>query len=188
MGGLETYVRELLPALLARDERLELTIFVTSAGREALADEPWAGRVRFQTPAVLRVPATKALAELTVVGRSPTGRRADRPQRRDDRPCALARRERGHARRRDLAPRARRGAAVDAALWRTDCSTRRATCPEGDHAFRGARAARFPADLGLDPSIASTSSRHGPGTTARKPRLDETSCGHGSLSATARSS
>ena len=69
MGGLETYVRELLPALLARDERLEITVFVTSAGREALAQEPWADRVRFQTPGILRVPAMKALAELTVVGR-----------------------------------------------------------------------------------------------------------------------
>jgi glycosyltransferase involved in cell wall biosynthesis len=69
MGGLETYVRELLPALLARDERLEITVFVTSAGREALAHEPWAGRVRFVSPGILRVPATKALAELTAVGR-----------------------------------------------------------------------------------------------------------------------
>jgi glycosyltransferase involved in cell wall biosynthesis len=69
MGGLETYVRELLPALLARDERLEVTVFVTAAGREALEHEPWADRVRFQSPGILRVPATKALAELTVVGR-----------------------------------------------------------------------------------------------------------------------
>lgn len=69
MGGLETYVRELMPALLARDERLEISILVTEAGREALAKEPWAGRVRFETPGILRLPASKALAELTVVGR-----------------------------------------------------------------------------------------------------------------------
>ena len=103
MGGLETYVRELLPALLTRDERLEVTVFVTSAGREALAQEPWADRVRFQTPGILRLPAMKAIAELTVVGRLADAAAADRPQHRDDRSRALARRERGDARRRDLA-------------------------------------------------------------------------------------
>ncbi len=68
MGGLETYVRELLPALLALEKGLEVTVFVTPAGREALASEQWADRVQLVSPRALRLPFTKAITELALVG------------------------------------------------------------------------------------------------------------------------
>ena len=68
MGGLETYVRQLLPALLEVRPGLRISLFVTDAGREALADEPWAGSVELVTHPLVGVPYGKAAAELAVVG------------------------------------------------------------------------------------------------------------------------
>jgi glycosyltransferase involved in cell wall biosynthesis len=77
MGGIETYVRELVPALLGLEPRLWMVILVTQAGREALADESWADEVEFASPPILSLPMTKAVSELTVVGVLADRQRAD---------------------------------------------------------------------------------------------------------------
>jgi glycosyltransferase involved in cell wall biosynthesis len=77
MGGIETYVRELVPALLALPQAPALEIFVTPSGREALQDEPWVGDVELVTPPIARLPMTKAISELTLVGALADRRRAD---------------------------------------------------------------------------------------------------------------
>jgi glycosyltransferase involved in cell wall biosynthesis len=68
MGGIETYVRELVPALLALPEAPALELFVTPNGRDALRGEPWLDGVRLVTPRVAQLPLTKAVSELTLVG------------------------------------------------------------------------------------------------------------------------
>jgi glycosyltransferase involved in cell wall biosynthesis len=68
MGGLETYVRELLPAMLELRPDLRVSLFVTDAGRKALADEPWATSVELVTHPLVGIPYGRAAAELTVVG------------------------------------------------------------------------------------------------------------------------
>ena len=68
MGGLETYVRDLLPALLEARPGLRISVFVTKAGRELLVTEPWAGSVTLVTHPLVGLPYGKALAELAVLG------------------------------------------------------------------------------------------------------------------------
>ncbi len=51
MGGLETYVKELVPALLGLGGGRSLTLVVNELGRAELAKEPWAGEVSFTVPA-----------------------------------------------------------------------------------------------------------------------------------------
>jgi glycosyltransferase involved in cell wall biosynthesis len=68
MGGIETYVKQLVPALLEAKPALELELFVNERGRALLAAEPWAGAVRLVTHPVLGRPYTRALSELTVLG------------------------------------------------------------------------------------------------------------------------
>jgi len=68
MGGLETYVRQLLPALLEARPGLRISVFVTDAGRDALAAEPWVSSVELVTHPLVGIPFGKAAAELAVVG------------------------------------------------------------------------------------------------------------------------
>jgi glycosyltransferase involved in cell wall biosynthesis len=77
MGGLETYVRQLLPALLKCRPDLRITVFVTPAGRDALATEPWVDNVELVTHWLLAMPFTKAISELTLVGRLAAAREVD---------------------------------------------------------------------------------------------------------------
>src|ERR687897_1734580 len=77
MGGLETYVRELLPALLELRPDLRISVFVTDGGRKALADEPWATSVELVTHPLVGIRYGKAAAELTLVGRLATRRGVD---------------------------------------------------------------------------------------------------------------
>lgn len=63
MGGLETYVRRLLPALLEVRPDLRMTVFVNRAGKEALAGEPWAADVELATHSLLGARGTRALGE-----------------------------------------------------------------------------------------------------------------------------
>jgi glycosyltransferase involved in cell wall biosynthesis len=67
MGGLETYVLELMPALLRADPALRLTVLCNSRGRELLATQPWAGEVQLVT---LRATARglRAIFELGPLG------------------------------------------------------------------------------------------------------------------------
>jgi len=68
MGGLETYVRELLPAILELRPDLRVSLFVTNTGRRALADESWATSVELVTHPLVGIPYGRAAAELTIVG------------------------------------------------------------------------------------------------------------------------
>jgi glycosyltransferase involved in cell wall biosynthesis len=77
MGGIETAVRELIPALLGLEPKLSVAIVVTPAGREALADESWVDEVDIVSPPILAVPMTKAVSELTLLGALADRKRAD---------------------------------------------------------------------------------------------------------------
>ena len=68
MGGLETYVRRLVPALLETAPGLELQLFVGERGAEALRDEPWVDSVRLVRHPLLGRRYTRALTELTLLG------------------------------------------------------------------------------------------------------------------------
>jgi glycosyltransferase involved in cell wall biosynthesis len=68
MGGLETYVVELIPALLAAQPDLRLTVLCNPAGRELLAAQAWAPSVAFRTPRAAR-PGLRAIYELGPLGR-----------------------------------------------------------------------------------------------------------------------
>jgi hypothetical protein len=46
MGGLDTYVRELVPELVRQAPGLQISVYVNEHGREHLAGEPWAGAAR----------------------------------------------------------------------------------------------------------------------------------------------
>jgi glycosyltransferase involved in cell wall biosynthesis len=77
MGGIETYVRELIPALIGIGQELSLVVIASNAGRDALAEEPWVGDVELVTPEILRLPMSKALSELAIVGQVADRHRAD---------------------------------------------------------------------------------------------------------------
>jgi glycosyltransferase involved in cell wall biosynthesis len=68
MGGIETYVRRLVPALLEAAPELQLDLFLNESGRSAVAKEPWAADVRLVTHPLLGRRFTRALSELTVLG------------------------------------------------------------------------------------------------------------------------
>jgi glycosyltransferase involved in cell wall biosynthesis len=74
MGGLETYVRQLLPAMIALRPDLRISVFVTESGRDCLAAQPWAGSVDLVTHPLVGIPYGKAAAELMVVGSLATKR------------------------------------------------------------------------------------------------------------------
>ena len=67
MGGLETYVLELIPALLAAQPKLRLTVMCNAAGRELLAGQPWGSSVELRTPWASR-PGLRAIYELGPLG------------------------------------------------------------------------------------------------------------------------
>ena len=68
MGGLETYARQLLPALLEARPSLEITLFVNEAGRATLAEEPWATAISFRTHALLGRRGVRAAGEALLLG------------------------------------------------------------------------------------------------------------------------
>jgi glycosyltransferase involved in cell wall biosynthesis len=67
MGGLETYVLELIPALLEAEPSLRMTILANERGRDLLAGRPWSQSVAIETPAGSRRGA-RALYELGPLG------------------------------------------------------------------------------------------------------------------------
>ena len=77
MGGIETYVRQLVPALLEASPGLELELFLNEVGHELISAEPWAGEVGLVTHPLLGRPYTRALTELTVLGWLASRRRLD---------------------------------------------------------------------------------------------------------------
>ncbi|MEX2032198.1 MAG: glycosyltransferase, partial [Dehalococcoidia bacterium] len=68
MGGLETYVRELVPALLDVRPDLRVSIFVNELGKRVLVEEPWSGQVELVTHPLLGRPYTRALTEISFLG------------------------------------------------------------------------------------------------------------------------
>jgi glycosyltransferase involved in cell wall biosynthesis len=68
MGGLETYVRELVPSLLSVRPGLGIRIYLNREGRRLLEPEPWAGDVELVSYPWLGVPGTRAASEATVLG------------------------------------------------------------------------------------------------------------------------
>ena len=67
MGGLETYVLELIPALLAADPSLRLSVLCNARGRGLLERQPWASSVELRTPRPSRR-GLRALYELGPLG------------------------------------------------------------------------------------------------------------------------
>ena len=68
MGGIDTYVRRLVPELLQVEPGLRLTVFVSRHGRSELADEPWIDQVKLATHPLLGVRYLQAAAEMTLIG------------------------------------------------------------------------------------------------------------------------
>ncbi len=69
MGGVETYVRQLVPALLAARPGLRISLFLGELGLEALRGEPWLNETRVVTHPWLGRPYTRAVTEMTLLGR-----------------------------------------------------------------------------------------------------------------------
>jgi glycosyltransferase involved in cell wall biosynthesis len=67
MGGLETYVRAVVPELMALAPGTRFSVFTGPQGVEALRDEPWAPGA-LQTHPLLGKPGLKAVTELTLLG------------------------------------------------------------------------------------------------------------------------
>jgi glycosyltransferase involved in cell wall biosynthesis len=76
-GGLETYVRFLLPALLEVRPDLKLKVFVNKLGRELLSQESWADQVELVTPRLIGPRGTRAIGETTLLGLLPSARGLD---------------------------------------------------------------------------------------------------------------
>lgn len=76
MGGLDTYVRSLLPELLRLAPDVRFSIFASPGGREYLEGEPWSGEVELIAHPLLGRRGLKAVGELTVLG-AIAGRRVD---------------------------------------------------------------------------------------------------------------
>lgn len=76
MGGLDTYVRSLVPELVRQAPHTRFSIFCSPGGRDYLAREPWASEVRLVTHPLLGRRGTKALGELTLLG-ALAGRQVD---------------------------------------------------------------------------------------------------------------
>jgi glycosyltransferase involved in cell wall biosynthesis len=68
MGGLGTYVLELVPALLRAAPGLRMTLLANRAGRALLAQQPWAGEVALDVPPLITRRGLRAAGELTVLG------------------------------------------------------------------------------------------------------------------------
>jgi glycosyltransferase involved in cell wall biosynthesis len=74
MGGLETYVRRLIPELLALRPDVRFTLFVSQAGRRELAGEEWAGEVTLVAHPLVGRRYVSALSEALLL--DPLARRA----------------------------------------------------------------------------------------------------------------
>lgn len=68
MGGLETYVNQLMPELVRLAPEMRLTVFCGPHGVEQLRRQPWSSEVVLATHPLLGRPGLKALSELTLLG------------------------------------------------------------------------------------------------------------------------
>jgi glycosyltransferase involved in cell wall biosynthesis len=67
-GGLDTYVRALVPELLRLAPEVRFSVYCSPGGREYLSSEPWASEVELIAPPLIGRRGLKALGELTVLG------------------------------------------------------------------------------------------------------------------------
>lgn len=70
MGGIETYVRSLMPALLEVRPDLRVSLFANPLGRELIAAEGWADGIELVTPRPLGVRGLRALGESLLLDRA----------------------------------------------------------------------------------------------------------------------
>ena len=68
MGGIETYVRRLYPAIAEARPDLRISVFVNESGRDLLAREAWSDAVELVTHPLLGKRGTRALTETTLLG------------------------------------------------------------------------------------------------------------------------
>lgn len=68
MGGLETYVRALVPELVRLAPEVRFSVFCSPGGRAQLSREAWSGEVELLTHPLFGVRGLKALSEMTVLG------------------------------------------------------------------------------------------------------------------------
>lgn len=76
MGGLDVYVRALVPELVKLAPGVRFTVFCSSGGREYLEGEGWQSEVELVTHPLLGRRGLKAVGELTVLG-AIAGRQVD---------------------------------------------------------------------------------------------------------------
>lgn len=76
MGGLDTYVRALVPELLRLAPMTHFSVFCSPGGREYLGEEDWAASVELISHPLIGRPGLKAVTELTLLG-PVAGRRVD---------------------------------------------------------------------------------------------------------------
>jgi glycosyltransferase involved in cell wall biosynthesis len=68
MGGLETYVRALVPELVRLAPQIRFSVFCSRAGYGVLRGEDWSGEVELIAHPLVGVRGLKALSEMTVLG------------------------------------------------------------------------------------------------------------------------
>ncbi|HXB64993.1 MAG TPA: glycosyltransferase family 1 protein [Solirubrobacteraceae bacterium] len=68
MGGLDTYVRALVPALVRAAPATRFSVFCNPRGREYLEDEGWGAEVELVTHPLLGRRGLKAITELSLLG------------------------------------------------------------------------------------------------------------------------
>jgi glycosyltransferase involved in cell wall biosynthesis len=68
MGGIETYVRRLYPAVLEARQDLRISMFVNALGRELISSETWAEGVELVTHPLLGRRGTRAVTETALLG------------------------------------------------------------------------------------------------------------------------
>jgi glycosyltransferase involved in cell wall biosynthesis len=68
MGGIETYVRELYPAILELRPDLRISMFVNQLGGELISAEPWSSAVELVAHPLLGRRGTRAVTEAALLG------------------------------------------------------------------------------------------------------------------------
>lgn len=74
MGGLDTYVRALVPEMVRLAPQVRFSVFCSAGGREYLEREDWGAMVELVTHPLLGRRGLKAASELTLLGRLAGGR------------------------------------------------------------------------------------------------------------------
>lgn len=68
MGGLETYVRQLYPAIVEARPNLRISMFVNALGRDLVLSEPWSPAVELVSHPLLGRRGTRAVTEAALLG------------------------------------------------------------------------------------------------------------------------